>query len=91
MTAATQPSLEDILLGGIPWIPKVNFHNPGLAYRNGEDFLEPFHRAAAGALAPFILVIEGSIPNETNKAEGYWAAFGTDQKNRPAYPHLRLD
>jgi Ni,Fe-hydrogenase I small subunit len=36
VTAATQPSLEDILLGGIPWIPKVNFHNPVLAYANGE-------------------------------------------------------
>jgi len=80
MTAATQPSLEDILLGGIPWIPKVNFHNPCLAYENGEAFLKPFHRAAAGDLAPFILVIEGSIPNEKNKAEGYWASFGTDQK-----------
>ena len=28
MTAATQPSIEDILLGGIPWIPKVHLHNP---------------------------------------------------------------
>jgi len=28
MTAATQPSIEDIVLGGMPWIPKVNFHNP---------------------------------------------------------------
>jgi len=80
MTAATQPSLEDILLGGIPWIPKVRLHNQCLAYANGEAFLEPFHRAAAGALSPFILVIEGSIPNEHNKAEGYWASFGTDQK-----------
>jgi hydrogenase small subunit len=79
MTAATQPSLEDILLGGIPWIPKVNFHNPVLAYANGEDFLKPFHRAAAGNLSPFILVIEGSIPNEKNKSEGYWAGFGTDE------------
>src|SRR6202166_4980703 len=35
ITAATQPSLEDILGGGIPWIPKVNFHNPFLAYENG--------------------------------------------------------
>ena len=26
MTAATQPSLEDIVLGAMPWIPKVNFH-----------------------------------------------------------------
>jgi hydrogenase small subunit len=80
MTAATQPSLEDILLGGIPWIPKVTLHNPFLAYTNGDDFLEPFHRAAAGGLSPFILVIEGSIPNEHNKAEGYWASLGTDRK-----------
>src|ERR1700728_1573019 len=80
ITAAMQPSLEDILLGGIPWIPKVNLHNPVLAYENGEEFLKPFHKAAAGELAPFILVIEGSIPNEKNKAEGYWASFGTDKR-----------
>src|SRR6202789_1093816 len=68
MTAATQPSLEDILLGGIPWIPKVNFHNPVLSYKNGDEFLEPFHQATEGRLGPFILVVEGSIPNEKNKA-----------------------
>jgi hydrogenase small subunit len=28
MTAATQPSIEDVLLGQIPWIPKVKLHNP---------------------------------------------------------------
>ena len=33
MTAATQPSIEDIVLGGMPWIPKVNFHNPFLSLR----------------------------------------------------------
>jgi hydrogenase small subunit len=27
---------------------------------------------------PFILVVEGSIPNEHNKSEGYGASFGTD-------------
>ena len=80
ITAATQPSLEDILHGGIPWIPKVNFHNPFLAYENGDEFMQIFHRAAEGKLSPFILVIEGSIPNEKNKTEGYWAGFGTDQK-----------
>jgi len=73
ITAATQPSLEDILLGALPGIPKVNFHNPFLSYENGDDFLQPFHRAAEGNLAPFILVVEGSIPNEKNKNEGYWA------------------
>ena len=37
ITAATQPSLEDILLGALPGIPKVNFHNPFLSYENGEN------------------------------------------------------
>ncbi len=80
MTAATQPSIEDLVLGALPGIPKVNLHNPVLSYANGDEFLVPFYQAAAGDLAPFILVIEGSIPNEKNKAEGYWAAFGTDKQ-----------
>ncbi len=80
ITAATQPSLEEVIQGAIPGIPTVNFINPFLAYENGEDFMEFFHRAAAGNLEPFILVIEGSIPDENNKAEGYWAGFGTDRE-----------
>lgn len=78
MTGATQPSIEDIVLGGIPRVPNVNFHNPFLAMANGDDFLKPFHQAAAGKLGPFILVAEGSIPDETNRKEGYWASMGTD-------------
>jgi hydrogenase small subunit len=81
MTGATQPSIEDILLGGLPGIPKVHLHNPVLAYENGEEFMRFFYDGAAGKLASFILVVEGSIPNEKNKAEGYWASFGTDQKS----------
>ncbi|HSY63033.1 MAG TPA: hypothetical protein VK829_00460 [Terriglobales bacterium] len=81
MTAAMQPSIEEILLGGIPWIPKVRLHNPFLTYDNGAEFMEHFYSAAAGKLSPFILVVEGSIPDETNKLEGYWASFGTDQKS----------
>ena len=86
MTAATQPSLEDLILGNLPWIPKVNFHNLFLAYENGDEFMKRFHLAAEGALAPFILVVEGSIPDETNKTEGYWAAFGTDQRTGQPIP-----
>jgi hydrogenase small subunit len=78
MTAATQPSIEDIVLGVIPGIPKVNFHNPVLARENGDAFMKFFHDAAAGIIDPFLLVIEGSIPNEKNKAEGFWAGFGID-------------
>src|ERR1700754_4505406 len=80
MTAATQPSLEDILMGGLPGIPKVNLHNPFLSYENGEEFMEFFYKGADGRIDPFILVVEGSIPNEKNKAEGYWASMGTNRE-----------
>lgn len=79
MTAATQPSVEDLVLGAIPGIPKIKLHNPVFAYENGDEFLKDFYLGAAGQLDPFILIIEGSIPNEANKTEGYWASFGTNQ------------
>ena len=55
MTAATQPSIEDIVLGAFPWIPKVHFYNPFLAADNGEDFMAHFHRE----LEVFRLIGEG--------------------------------
>ena len=78
ITAATQPSIEDVLLGAIPGLPKVHLHNPVLAYENGDDFLKFWYEAEAGRLDPFVLVVEGSIPNEKIKKEGYWAGLGTD-------------
>lgn len=79
MTAATQPSIEEIVLGAFPGIPKVNFYNPLLAFENGDEFVQLFADAAKGKKNPFIFVMEGSIPDETNKSEGYWASFGTNR------------
>ena len=78
ITAATQPSIEDVVMGAIPGLPKVHLHNPVLAYANGAEFLAPFHKAAKGELDNFVLVMEGSIPNENISGEGYWAAQGED-------------
>src|SRR5215471_15841276 len=86
ITAASQPSIEDLVLGAIPGIPKVNLRNPVLAYENADEFVEHFHRAAEGIGNPFILVVEGSIPNEKNKSEGYWAAFGVDKQTGQPIP-----
>ena len=87
ITAATQPAIEDVLLGAIPGLPRVRLHNPVLAYENGDEFLIPFHQAADGKLdRPFLLVIEGSIPNERNKSEGYWAALGRDLATNQPIP-----
>jgi hydrogenase small subunit len=78
MTAATQPSIEELINGAFPGVPRAGLHNPVLSRENGDAFMERFHRAARGEINPFILVIEGSIPKEANKSEGYWAGFGTD-------------
>src|SRR6201998_76810 len=80
ITAAMQPSIEDVLLGAIPGLPKVHLHNPVLAYEVGDEFMKYWYLAAEGKLNPFVLVVEGSIPNEQIKKEGYWAAMGTDSK-----------
>src|SRR5437868_6512318 len=78
VTNADQPSIADVVLGAIPGLPKVYLHNPVLAYEVGDDFMKHFYQAERGELEPFILVVEGSIPNEQVKREGYWAAQGTD-------------
>jgi hydrogenase small subunit len=78
VTAAEQPSIEDILLGALPGLPKVHLHNPVLAMEVGDAFMEHFYEAEKGTYDPFVLVVEGSIPNERIKKEGYWAAQGTD-------------
>jgi hydrogenase small subunit len=84
ITAATQPSIEDVILGAIPGLPKVHLYNPVLAFEGGDDFIKHWYDAEAGRLDPFVLVVEGSIPNEKIKKEGYWAAMGTDPKtNQP--------
>jgi hydrogenase small subunit len=78
VTAAMQPSLEDVVLGLIPGLPKVHLHNKVLAAENGDEFVAWFHRAARGELDPFVLVVEGSIPNEQINGEGYWTSMGND-------------
>ncbi len=78
ITNAEQPSIEDVVMGAIPGLPKVHLHNPVLAVEVGDEFMKYFYQAERGELDPFVLVVEGSIPNERIKSEGYWAAQGTD-------------
>ena len=79
-------------LGAIPGLPKVHLHNPVLAYEVGDDFMKFFYQAEEGKLEPFVLVVEGSIPNENIKKEGYWAALGTDPNtNQPITTNEWID
>jgi hydrogenase small subunit len=80
VTASSQPAIEDVVLGLIPGLPAVTLHNKVLSPTlGGEQFLAPFRAAARGELSPFILVIEGSIPNQNIiEGDGYWTSFGND-------------
>jgi hydrogenase small subunit len=78
MTSATNPSLEDLLRGCLPGMPPVILHNPVFAFENGDEFVRLFEDAAAGRLDPFVLVLEGSVPNEEINGEGHWAGMGSD-------------
>jgi hydrogenase small subunit len=78
MTAASNPSFEDLIRGPFPGMPPIIIYNPMLAYETGDDFTRAWFDAAAGKLDPFILVLEGSVPNEELSGEGHWAAFGRD-------------
>jgi len=77
ITAATLPSVEDVVLGAIPGLPKVHLHNPDLAYEVGDDLMRYWYQAERGEI-DFVLVMEGSIPNENLSGEGYWAYMGND-------------
>jgi hydrogenase small subunit len=85
LTAATQPSIEEMLLGALPGLPAVALHWPFLDFQCGpeggpDSFIEWWHRAERGELEPFILVVEGSVPTEGNKPEDYWSGFGNDPR-----------
>ncbi|MFZ0041109.1 MAG: hydrogenase expression protein HypE [Solirubrobacteraceae bacterium] len=86
MTSATSPSLEDLIHGVLPGMPRLAIYNPLLAYESGEEFMGVFHAAAAGELDPFVFVLEGSVPNEQLSGEGHWAAFGVDRETGEPIP-----
>jgi len=78
MTSATNPSIEDIVGGLIPGLPRVILHNPVLAVANGDEFVQAWYDAEDGKLDPFVLVVEGSIANEEINGDGYWTGFGVN-------------
>ena len=86
MTAATQPSLEDLVFGAFPGVPRVRLHHPILAYEVGTEFLAAFEAACGDDFPPFILIVEGSVPDERGNTEGCWAGFGTDPATGQTIP-----
>ena len=78
MTSATNPSLEDIIQGVIPGMPRVVIHNQVIAFEVGDEYIQAWYDAEEGKLDPFVLVVEGSVGNEQINGEGHWTGFGVN-------------
>ena len=72
LSAATLPIVEGLVAGTTPGLPKVVCHRPLGDDRRDAGVIQCFWRAAAGELDPFILVVEGSIPNDDLKSAHDW-------------------
>ncbi len=76
---ATEPSIEELLTGALPGVPVMILHHYQFQMESGDHFTHLLEQADAGALdAPYIIVYEGSIPDE-NLTVGTepWAAEGS--------------
>ncbi len=76
---ARNPSVEQLMNGDLPGMPRVELHHPVLDVHAGSRFMEPYHQAKAGNLdAPYVVIYEGSIADERIAAAGggYWSGMG---------------
>jgi len=80
---AAEPGLEDLLLGRVPDAPVIALLHPALALESGEAYRAQLERAVAGQLTPFILILEGSVLDESLAGSGSFSRMGQDAAGRP--------
>ena len=91
ITAATQPSIEDVLLGAIPGLPKVHLHNPVLAYENGDDFMKFLVRGRGGQARSVRPRRRRLDPQREDQERRLLGRPGHRSRHRPADHHQRMD
>ena len=81
VTGASDPSVEDLLLGRVPGLPRLVLYHPVLNIEAGEAFIHNFELAASGRLdAPYVIILEGSaVDDSLISGEGYWVGLGARQ------------
>jgi hydrogenase small subunit len=71
VSGATEPALEDLLTGSIPGVPLVVLHHYVLQLEAGDHYIQTLINVEQGNLdGPYVLVYEGSIPDENLSAGG---------------------
>lgn len=72
---ATSPRIEE-LLGGALTRSRLVLHHRAIDLAAGEGHLEPYRRAAAGTLSPFLLVLEGTLYDQRRADGGTFSGLG---------------
>jgi hydrogenase small subunit len=83
MLEASEPGIEDLISGNVTDVPRVILVHPALAMESGEAYRANLERAAEGHLSPFVLVLEGAIPDESLAHEGSFSRIGRSSEGRP--------
>jgi hydrogenase small subunit len=81
VTGATSPSVEHLLMGAHPGVPRVVLHHPVVNMEAGPHYLRAQELAVQGLLdAPYVIILEGSATDETLALPtgGYWSAQGEE-------------
>lgn len=78
MLGASQPGIDDLLLGRHPDAGELVLIHPALAMESGDAYRSHLDRAARGELTPFLLVLEGSVMDESRAGEGSFSRLGTE-------------
>lgn len=78
MLGATDPGIEDLLLGRVPDAPPIELVHAALALESGDAYRAQLERAARGELAPYVLILEGSVLDESLAGEGSFSQMGME-------------
>jgi hydrogenase small subunit len=91
---ASHPNVLDLLTGFIPQSAGVTLdYHATIMLPWGDEALKAVEAAEKGELAPFVLVLEGAIPDESKAKEkgGYWCVIGEDEEGNPVTFSERLE
>jgi hydrogenase small subunit len=92
VTGATNPPVEKLLLGQVPAVPRLILYHPVLSVESGSAFVANYRRAAEGKLdAPYVIIMEGSVPDERRSRDGYFSAMGAGGLEEEDNPERTVD
>ena len=66
VTGATAPTVESLLLGAHPGLPRLVLHHPVVNVEAGANYMRSHEMALTGELdGPYVIILEGSATDET--------------------------